>query len=381
MEKESETQPTSEQKAQVWKSTKYANIVRHVPSGGFYARFRVRGKLLWRSLKTDSITTAQLRLADHLKGERTAAEKLHPKDRAVMTFDQAEAVFFERLDADDTLKPRTKDYYRDRALALKRSWPELGEKKVRSISRQQCEAWGNKFRLGSSPTAFNHTVSFLRRVLKVAIEAGARYGDPTDAIKWKKEERTTFTLPSAEQFLALVDHIHNTGNPHCHQSAEFVRFLAYGGFRKMEAGNVTWEDVDFEKGEIHVRGDAVYKTKNGETRKIPMIGEMRSLLADIRARRRNDPQESKVMEISDVRKSLSNACKAVGAPIITHHDLRHLFATRCIEAGVDIPTVSRWLGHKDGGALAMRVYGHLRDDHSQAMAARVHYKLKESANR
>jgi len=31
----------------------------------------------------------------------------------------------------------------------------------------------------------------------------------------------------------------------------------------------------------------------------------------------------------------------------------------------------RWLGHKDGGALAMRVYGHLRDQHSAAMAQRV----------
>jgi integrase len=51
--------------------------------------------------------------------------------------------------------------------------------------------------------------------------------------------------------------------------------------------------------------------------------------------------------------------------------LRHLFATRCIESGVDIPTVSRWLGHKDGGALAMKTYGHLRDEHSQAMAAKV----------
>jgi len=38
---------------------------------------------------------------------------------------------------------------------------------------------------------------------------------------------------------------------------------------------------------------------------------------------------------------------------------------------VDIPTVSRWLGHKDGGALAMRVYGHLRDAHSADMAKRV----------
>ena len=52
-------------------------------------------------------------------------------------------------------------------------------------------------------------------------------------------------------------------------------------------------------------------------------------------------------------------------------DLRHLFATRCIEAGVDIPTVSRWLGHRDGGALAMKTYGHLRDEHSVNMARKV----------
>ena len=69
--------------------------------------------------------------------------------------------------------------------------------------------------------------------------------------------------------------------------------------------------------------------------------------------------------------------KAFGAalpiPRITHHDLRHLFATRCIEAGVDIPTVSRWLGHQDGGALCMKTYGHLRDEHSQQEAQKVSF--------
>ncbi|MHB8523566.1 MAG: hypothetical protein ACYDH9_22810 [Limisphaerales bacterium] len=49
---------------------------------------------------------------------------------------------------------------------------------------------------------------------------------------------------------------------------------------------------------------------------------------------------------------------------------RHFFATTCIESGVDIPTISRWLGHSDGGALAMRVYGHLRQEHSFAMIKR-----------
>ena len=61
----------------------------------------------------------------------------------------------------------------------------------------------------------------------------------------------------------------------------------------------------------------------------------------------------------------------IGIERITHHDLRHLFATRCIEAGVDIPTVSRWLGHVDGGALAMKVYGHLRRTHSPGPEAQL----------
>jgi len=56
-----------------------------------------------------------------------------------------------------------------------------------------------------------------------------------------------------------------------------------------------------------------------------------------------------------------------------HYASRRLFATRCIENGVDIPTVSRWLGHQDGGALWMKTYGHLRDEHSTSEARKVSF--------
>jgi hypothetical protein len=46
---------------------------------------------------------------------------------------------------------------------------------------------------------------------------------------------------------------------------------------------------------------------------------------------------------------MTRAAGVVGMARITHHDLRHFFATVCIESGVDIPTVSRWLGHKTAG--------------------------------
>jgi integrase len=77
------------------------------------------------------------------------------------------------------------------------------------------------------------------------------------------------------------------------------------------------------------------------------------------------------MRVRECQNAINSACKKNSIARFTHHDLRHLFATLCIESGVDIPTVSRWLGHKDGGALAMKVYGHLRDQHSVNMAQRV----------
>ncbi len=102
-----------------------------------------------------------------------------------------------------------------------------------------------------------------------------------------------------------------------------------------------------------------------------MIPDMRRLLEKLKNERPNVRPNNLVMRVMECEKSITSACKKLGIARFTHHDLRHLFATRCIEAGVDIPTVSRWLGHKDGGALAMRVYGHLRDEHSTTMAQKV----------
>jgi integrase len=98
---------------------------------------------------------------------------------------------------------------------------------------------------------------------------------------------------------------------------------------------------------------------------------MRKLLERLRGERPDEGIETPIMRVWECQKSIDRASKVLGMKRITHHDLRHLFATRCIESGVDIPTVSRWLGHKDGGALAMKTYGHLRNEHSQRMAQKV----------
>ncbi|MGH7989335.1 MAG: tyrosine-type recombinase/integrase, partial [Limisphaerales bacterium] len=87
-----------------------------------------------------------------------------------------------------------------------------------------------------------------------------------------------------------------------------------------------------------------------------------------------------IIKIKSARRSLQRACKKLAVKQFSHHDFRHYFATTCIEEGVDIPTVSRWLGHADGGALAMQRYGHLRREHSLAMMQRVSFAPKQPDN-
>src|SRR5436305_10759778 len=102
-----------------------------------------------------------------------------------------------------------------------------------------------------------------------------------------------------------------------------------------------------------------------------MIPDARALFQRMRDERADESPNDKVFRVNEAQNAINSAVRKLSLPRITHHDLRHLFATIGIEAGVDIPTVSRWLGHKDGGALAMKTYGHLPREHSLAQAQRV----------
>ena len=133
--------------------------------------------------------------------------------------------------------------------------------------------------------------------------------------------------------------------------ADFAEGLAYTGCRRGEAKEVEWRDFDFDAhfnaNVLVVRGDAATGTKNWEVRRVPLIQDAQVLFRRMRSERPNESLETKVFRVRECQKAIDRVCKKVGADRITHHDLRHLFATRCIESGVDIPTVSRWLGHKD----------------------------------
>jgi integrase len=374
MKKQQNLKKDAAEKDKLWQKTSYANLIRYVPSGMYFCRVRVRGKLIVKSLKTDVLSVAKLRLSDKEKEFRQKAQHQEAiqRGRGQMTFDEALEIYRARLKADPELKSKTKDYYEQRILSLLRTWPGLKETNVRDISKQNCLDWATKYK--GSATAFNNTALVLRKVLKIAVDSGVIYENPARHIKRRAVRPKELHLPDNEGFIKFVQAIENAGGRFSKHCADLVRFLAYGGFRLGEAKNVTWSDCDFHRNEIIVRGDAIEKTKNSEIRRVPMIAEMRQLLERLRQKRPNEAVTTRVMRVTQCELAMARAETKAGIAHLTHHDLRHLFATRCIESGVDIPTVSRWLGHKDGGGLAMKVYGHLRNQHSTSMAKLVSFE-------
>lgn len=246
----------------------------------------------------------------------------------------------------------------------------LEETRPDKITEADCREWAARFAVSYSVSVFNNTLSTLRMILEYA---GIGHDDnPARNVKRLGVKPRELVLPESGDFAKMLSAVETSGAGRAIHCANFMRFLAFSGCRLGEAKKVRWQDVNFEKMEIRVPNSKSAKTTSKpDFRIVPIIEPMLDLLKRLNASKPSP--ESLVCSVGECQKSLTRACKLIGIHRITHHDLRHLFATRCIESGVDIPTVSRWLGHVDGGALAMKTYGHLRNEHSQAMAQKVKF--------
>lgn len=358
-----------------WEKTRVQFLLKH-KSGAYYARCYAGGKEHWKSLETSHFQVAQARLPEALTEIRSAAAKNPNFGKERMTFGDAADVFMRSPTREPNAKASTIRYWNEILDAIYARWPGLRDSDVRKISTADCRKWAKMFAGSFSATRYNSALSAMRRIFKIAVREGARYDNPADdeAIGRKKIRSKKPELPSVEKFSAFVAEISGAGGRFSSDCADFVEGLAFTGMRRGEAKWVTWKHLDFKSERVRVVGAPEDGTKNWEERTIPMIPDAVTLFKRMRNERSDEPPDEPVFRVNEAQKAIDCAAKRVGMERITHHDLRHLFATTCIEAGVDIPTISRWLGHKDGGALAMRTYGHLRDDHSTRQAARVSFR-------
>jgi integrase len=155
--------------------------------------------------------------------------------------------------------------------------------------------------------------------------------------------------------------------------------MAYSGLRLLEACGLKWQDVDFDR----ACSTSPCKGRN-ETKRdaVPLFPAMRELLLKIRQSRQMRKIEGikpndRIIRVNGCRDALKNACRAAKLRrILTHHDMRRYFTTRCMEQRVPIRTLAGWLRHKDGDALLLRTYAAHQDKHSLEMASKINFAME-----
>lgn len=238
---------------------------------------------------------------------------------------------------------------------------------------------GRKLAAVSERTA-NLDMIRLRNVLKSAIDDG--YIRELPRIKMLDEAPPPKRdLVTPAEFDRLIEAARNACEKIGEQLADYLRFLAFSGAREKEALRIKWADVDFERERVTIGADRL--TKNWESRTVEFNPQLGALLREMHARRAPDcswlfpsPQRGPCDEHArSFRESLKIARKAAGLEWIGFHDLRHYFCSVCVMAGIDFMTIAAWLGHKDGGILVGKVYGHLLDEHRSKAAKQVRFGL------
>jgi integrase len=165
------------------------------------------------------------------------------------------------------------------------------------------------------------------------------------------------------------------------QLADYLQFLAFSGSREKEALRIRITNVDFEPQRVTIGGDGL--SKNWDSRTVEFNPSLAALLADMFSRTPFDsswlfpsPQRGNRDEhAKSFRESLKVARKAAKVEWVGFDDLRHYFCSMCVMAGIDFMTIAAWMGHKDGGILVGKVYGHLLDNHRRTAAQQVRFGL------
>lgn len=155
----------------------------------------------------------------------------------------------------------------------------------------------------------------------------------------KRHVGSALTAEELESFLARIKK---------HRLEKYFLFLLYTGCRRGEALRLRTCDVDFENKRLHVPG-----TKNDfADRVIPLFDNVAALLVGLHTDDSGFYFPFRPDYPTHVFKEFCPAHKL--------HDLRHTFATRCLEAEISLKVVQTWLGHSEIDTTA-DIYSHVTE--------------------
>lgn len=329
------------------------------PEKIYYIRYRKAGKMIEEKAGRqfqDDMTPAKAAMlrAERVQGKKPSRQEAR-KQREEAKQTEASRWTITRLWEEYMTHRQIKGLAQDRSRFEKYITPTWGSKEPHQILPLEVDRLRLRILKDKSPQTAKLTLALLRRIVNFGVKRQL-----CKALSFHMELPRVNNLKTEdlnpEQLNALLEAIDQDPNL---QAANFMKMALFTGMRRGELFRLQWQDVDFERGFIHIRGP-----KGGIDQKIPLNQAARELLA-------THPHTGSPFvfpgrggnQRTDINKQVTRIKAAAGLPrdFRALHGLRHTYASMLASSGqVDLYTLQKLLTHKSA-AMTQR-YAHLRDE-------------------
>lgn len=327
---------------------------------GFYVRLRRHGKDIRRYGGPDRQTA--LGVLERLKREMDREELLGEAQESETTFGAFVPRYLEHAKREQTAL----SFHTLSALIPNRLVPFFGRLRLKRIRPSDIERY-LATRAGVKGPTRNRELSALSSMFRHAQDLGLVRRNPTKDVRRAAEPQAPLPLVPLQDQHRLV----------AAAAKPYRLLLMLGletGMRLGEMLRLEWRDVDLAAGTLLVR-----ETKNKRPRVLALTQRLHGVLEQC-ARDRVRPLHGPDLVLEGARladgslakawrRAFKDAAASIGRPELRIHDLRHLTAINLVRAGMDLPTVQAFLGHRS--LVSTLRYAAYADDAAAKRAARA----------
>lgn len=281
----------------------------------------------------------------------------------------------------DNLRPKVKESTVVKYNNLLNSYilPELGSVRLDDITNERIEYQCNQLLLtggrngsGLSPKTVSDTLSLIRNILRYASDDSQLFIPDIRPITIRRNAGQIRVFTRNEQ-QTLCRYLYQNLN----RKNMGILFCLFTGLRIGEICALKWEDISFENKTVYIhrtmqrlqtdrypqkRTMVIISTPKSSCsiRTIPLPDELIKLLSEFNGSQCEyilTGNENQYVEPRLMQKHFKRVLEEASLEPVNYHTLRHTFATRCVEIGFDVKSLSEILGHANVN-ITMNRYVH-----------------------
>ncbi len=291
------------------------------------------------------------------KSLETSDRKLAKSIEAKIRTEIVEGKYLEKpIGKDKTFKDMMEKFMREHApkvsISMQRSYssslkhliPSFGESVLLSISRKKISSYKVlRKEEGAKPATINRELAMFSKAFNLAVDEWEWLKEnPVSKVPKEKEDNKRDRWLTQDDESRVVKYCPKW-------LRDIVVFALNTGLRQDELLSLEWSRVSFARETIIIN-----KTKNGKPRTVPLNQIAINIL--------NQKAEEKIISMknlvfstcngtkilpSNLRRAFYCALKKAKIEDFKFHDLRHSFATRLAQKGIDLYKIANLIGHED----------------------------------